>query len=115
THNSIFWIWMKTGIGGFLALIVLVGSAVMLGARALWRMPGGDVSVAAYVATLYIIMHFCFAYVDISWDNQSMVYVGAMMGVVNVLERIVARPAPLPAKRWPWLPDPRPVPGLVEA
>jgi len=106
---------MKTGIGGFLALIVLVGSAVMLGARVLWRMPGGDLSAAALVATLYIMMHFLFAYADISWDNQSMVYVGAMMGIVNSLEHIVARPVPLPAKRWPWLPDPLPAPGLVEA
>jgi hypothetical protein len=115
THNSIFWIWMKTGIGGFLSLIVLVGSAVMVGARALWRMPGGNMSAAAFVATMYIIMHFTFAYADISWDNQSMLYVGVMMGIVNVLERIVAQPVPLPAKRWPWLPEPRPVPGLVEA
>lgn len=115
THNSIFWIWMQAGVGGFISLLVLIGSAVMTGVRALWRMPGGELSAAAFVATMYIIMHFSFAYADISWDGQSMLYLGAILGLVNCLEHIVARPVPLQPKRWPWLPDPVPAAGLVEA
>jgi hypothetical protein len=93
THNSILWIWMKTGIIGFIALVYFVGTAITTGVRALWRMPGGDMSAIALVATLYIVMHFAYAYVDISWDSQSMVYLGVMMGLVNSLERIVGQPA----------------------
>ena len=83
THNSILWFWMQTGVVGFLSLLVLVGMAVMVGVRALWRMPGGDLSAFALMATLYIVMHFIYAYVDMSWEAQSMIYVGIMMGLIN--------------------------------
>ncbi len=112
-HNSIMWIWLKSGVGGFLAILYLVGLAVMVGVRALQRMPKNDLSAAALTAVLYIVMHFVYAYVDISWDIQSMLYVGAIMGVINSLERIVARPIQTPRQRWPWQPDPEPAPGLL--
>ena len=105
THNSILWIWMQTGVGGFISMLVLVGMAIIVGARALWRMPGGDLSAFALMATLYIAMHFIYAYVDISWEAQSMIYVGTMMGLINGLERVVANPVPYPARRWPWQPE----------
>ncbi|NJM04953.1 hypothetical protein HC891_00055 [Candidatus Gracilibacteria bacterium] len=64
------------------------------------------------MATLYVVMHFIYAYVDISWDSQSMIYMGAMMGLINCLERIVDTPAPLAERRWPWQPHPQAQPGL---
>jgi O-antigen ligase len=112
THNSIIYIWMKAGFGGFLALLVLVGLAIMTGMRVLLRMPQGGLRAAALLAILYVAMHFVYAYVDLSWDSQSMLYVGAMLGLINVLEHLVAKPVPVPAKRWPWQPDPDPAPGL---
>lgn len=112
THNSIIWIWIKTGVGGFMALIYLIGLSMYTGARTVRIMPGGDMSVIALTASLYLLMHFIFAYVDMSWDIQSMLYVGAMMGVINSIERIVSQKLPLPKKRWPWQPDPTPLPDL---
>jgi hypothetical protein len=70
-------------------------------------------SAIALVACLYIVMHFVYAYVDISWDIQSMLYVGTMMGILNSMERVVAKPVPTPEKRWAWQEDPQPDPGLV--
>jgi len=108
THNSILWFWMQSGIGGFISLLVMVGMAVMVGVRALWRMPGGDLSAFALMATLYVVMHFIYAYVDMSWEAQSMIYVGVMMGLINNMERIAnleqvaVRPALHPQQRWPW-------------
>lgn len=112
THNSIIYIWMKAGFGGFLALLVLVGLAIMTGMRVVLRMPHGGLRAAALLAVIYIAMHFLYAYVDLSWDSQSMIYLGAMLGLINVLEHLVAKPLPVPAKRWPWQPDPHPAPGL---
>lgn len=112
THNSILWIWMQTGVGGFTAMLMLIGTAIIVGSRTVWRMPGGDLSAIALTVTLYVVMHFIYAYVDMSWEAQSMIYVGAMMGVVNCLEHLVDTPVPTPAKRWPWQPDPLPVAGL---
>jgi O-antigen ligase len=89
THNSILWIWMKTGVFGFVAMAAMIATALMTGVRALVlldrqgeRLPG-YLQPLTLVGTLYLVMHFIFAYVDISWDAQSMLLVGAMLGVIN--------------------------------
>ncbi len=87
-HNSIIWIWIKTGIGGFISLLFLVGLSIITGLRALMQLPSSDLSAVTLTGVLYIIMHFIYAYVDMSWDNQSMIYMGTMMGVLSVIFRI---------------------------
>jgi len=111
-HNSIIWIWLKTGVGGFIAMLFFVGTAIMMGARALWRMPRDDMSAIATTAVLYIIMHFIYAYADISWDSQSMVYVGMMMGLLGALEHIASKPVEVKPNRWPWQPAPDAAPDI---
>ena len=113
THNSVMWIWMKAGALGFFALLLLIGMGLSSGARATRRMPVGDLSAITLTATLYILMHFVFAYVDMSWDNPGMLMVGVMLGVINVSEHVVDQPAPMPRARWPWQPAPRPAPSLA--
>lgn len=113
THNSVLWIWMKTGVGGFFSMIFLIGTAVMLGVRVVWRMPGGELSAIALTMLLYVIMHFIYAYVDMSWEAQSMVYVGTAMGILNCMEHIVAKPIPTGFKRWPWSPEPIAAPEIL--
>jgi hypothetical protein len=98
THNSIVWIWMESGVGGFLSAVFLVGMAVVTGVRVLRRMPGKDMSAIALTATLYVVMHFLYAYVDMSWDIQSMVYMGLMMGLINSLLTISGAQGPLAAE-----------------
>jgi hypothetical protein len=112
THNSIIWIWIKTGVGGFASMILLIGLSIIVGMRALQRMPTGDLKTIALTSTLFLIMHFIYAYVDISWDNQSMVLVGAMMGLSSCLEHVVALDIPIQRKRYPWQKDPQPESGL---
>lgn len=87
-HNSIFWIWMKAGYFGFLAMIFLIGTSIMTGAHLVGRLRDGDQKAIVLTATLYLVMHFLYAYADMSWDNQSMVYVGAMLGVINYWDYI---------------------------
>ncbi len=111
-HNSIIWIWLKSGVGGFIAMLFFVGTALMIGARALWRMPGGDMSAIAITAVLYIVMHFIYAYADISWDIQSMVYIGMAVGLLSALEHIVGQPVPQKQQRWPWQPPLKPAPSI---
>jgi hypothetical protein len=112
THNSILWMWMKAGVGGFVSMLFLFGMAVLVGARVVCRMPGGEVGAAALTATLYIVMHLVFTYVDMGWDLSSMVYVGTMMGLLNSLERIVSRQDAMPPRRWPWQPEAKAPLGL---
>ncbi len=89
THNSIGWIWMKTGVGGFIAMLFLVGLAIMSGLRVLFQMPDGTMRAVVLTAVLYILMHFIYAYVDISWESRSMVYLGLMMGIISCAEAVV--------------------------
>jgi O-antigen ligase len=112
THNSIIWVWMKTGVFGFVAMLFFVGTSIMTAARAAWRMPGGELSAVVLTSTLYIVMHFIYAYVDMSWDNQSMIYLGALIGLTSSAEYIVRQPVKIRPKRWSWQPDPQPPPGL---
>ena len=52
THNSILWIWMKAGIGGFVAMLMLFATALRTGARALVRHRRRDEGRDAHVGGL---------------------------------------------------------------
>ncbi|WP_298819655.1 O-antigen ligase family protein [Chloroflexus sp.] len=99
THNSIMWVWMKIGVIGFFAFILLLALTMLYGARMVRLMPHGQLRVFALTATLYIFTHFVYAYVDMSWEGGSMVFVGTMMGVINALPQIAAGEEPL-VYRW---------------
>jgi hypothetical protein len=88
THNSIVWIWMKSGFGGFFSMIFLVGLSIITGLRSLHRQFDPNMKAIMLTATLYIVMHFVYGYVDMSWDIESMVYIGVMMGLINIHEYI---------------------------
>jgi O-Antigen ligase len=102
THNSIMWIWMKTGLGGISTLFFLIGYSLMQGTRITWHMPSDEMGAIALTATLAILMHFMYAYVDISWVVQSMIFVGGAMGVLGVIEKVVVTGSPPSPLRWPW-------------
>lgn len=104
THNSVLWMWMKAGFGGYLAMLTMVGTTLMVGARLIRTMPDGLLRNAAVTLTLYVLMHFVYTYVDMAWDTQSMVYVGTAMGILSVLPLIAAVPEPGKPRRWPWSP-----------
>jgi hypothetical protein len=92
-HNSILWLWMKTGAAGFLSALILFGLALMRGGVLIHRLPAGELKVAVLVAATYIAMHLFFAYVDMGWDAQSGVYLGLALGLINAVPRIADRPA----------------------
>jgi len=83
THNSLMWIWMKAGIAGFFCVLCLFGLAVISGAGSLERPAQDGVKIVLLVASLYLVMHFLYACVDMSWDAASVVYVATAMGLIN--------------------------------
>jgi hypothetical protein len=76
THNSVLWIWMQTGVGGFLAMLYLVAAAVRHGTRRVMRAPVGYDAALVLSSVVFVVMYSVFAYVDIAWDAQSMVILG---------------------------------------
>lgn len=112
THNSVLWLWMQAGLGAFLSFLFLLGKTMMVGAQRILTMPRDDMSAIVLTALGYVLMYLIFAYVDMAYDPQSMMYLGAMMGILNAADRIAARPVPVPPQRWPWQRLPEPAPGL---
>ena len=72
-HNSVLWIWIKAGIGGFVAMFFLFGAATRAGVRSTILLARGRSCALAFAAVAYVVMYFVFAYVDIAWDMRSMV------------------------------------------
>lgn len=81
-HNSILWIWMNTGIGGFLAMLWLFAVAVLHGVRKSVR-AGGQVGALVLGSVLFIVMYVVYAYVDIGWDTQSMIFLAVALAVID--------------------------------
>lgn len=104
THNAVLWIWMKAGVWGFVSMLTLIGTTLIVGAQSIRKMPDGVLRNTAVTFTLYLMMHFVYTYVDMAWETQSMVYVGTAMGVLSVLALIAAAPEPVRSPRWPWSP-----------
>jgi hypothetical protein len=88
THNSILWMWMKTGIGGFIAMLYVFAAGLRSGALAL-RKVRGELGVLTLGATAYIAMYAVYAYVDIGWDPQSMVLLGLALAIAGNAERLL--------------------------
>lgn len=105
-HNSVIYIWIKAGVGAFLALLLFVGLSIAQGMRATVRLSDPHLKAISLTATIFIIMHFVYAYVDISWEAQGMILLGIMLGILNSVEPIAAVDHSVPARRWPWQPEP---------
>lgn len=80
-HNNVLWMWIKTGIGGFVALLYLFGSAIRHGTRSVLRLPPGPDRLVVFAAVSYVIMYLLYAYVDVAWDARSMVCVAVAMAL----------------------------------
>jgi O-Antigen ligase len=97
THNSILWIWMKAGIGGFLALLYLFSSAMRSGARALLRAHDGAHAAMTLTSVAFVAMFAVFAYVDIAFDVRNMVLLALALAQIDRAASRDKTPAPEPA------------------
>jgi hypothetical protein len=92
-HNSVLWIWIKGGIGGFIALIYLFGVAMHTGARAVLAGGRGDHAATVLTSVTFVLMYAIFSYVDIGWDPQNMVLLAVAMAQIGNAARLAPRPA----------------------
>jgi O-antigen ligase len=80
-HNSILWIWLQTGFAGFVAMMYMLGRALMVGASKIRRATDSLDVMAVTAAALFIAMLSVFTYVDIAWDARNMVLLGVAMAL----------------------------------
>jgi hypothetical protein len=87
-HNSILWIWLKTGYFGFVTLLFVIAAAIRAGTRAAMRLPSGN-SLAVTVAALsFIVMFVTFAFVDMAWGAQTCVILGVCLATCGNIRRL---------------------------
>jgi hypothetical protein len=93
THNNVLWVWLKTGIAGYLLFWFLVGSAITRAAHAAKRLTDAYARSAALFGLVAVIGTVVYAYVDLGLvSGRVTVFLGTMLGVLAVLERL-DRPA----------------------
>jgi hypothetical protein len=95
-HNSILWIWIKAGIGGFIAMLFLFGSSLRDGARSILEAAKQDNTYAAFtmMSVAYVLMVAIFSYVDIAWDPQNMVMLAFLLGQIGSVSQFPVAEAP---------------------
>jgi O-antigen ligase len=88
-HHDILWVWMKTGVFGFIAFFALMLGAI---ARAIWliktlRYP--ELKIFAMLATTAIAMSLVYCYVDLGLvESRIPMVLGVALGTVGVLHRV---------------------------
>ena len=78
-HNSLLWVWVKTGFGGFVTLLYIFSRSLMLGARSIRNMANGRDAAFLTMAVAYVAMYAVFTFVDIAWDARSTVFLGVCL------------------------------------
>lgn len=82
-HNSLLWVWLKTGPLGFAALLYLFTRAVSVGVRDMRLRASPDAAALSLAAVIFVAMYAIFAFVDIAWDAQSMVILGLALATIG--------------------------------
>ena len=80
-HNSVLWIWVKTGYFGFVAMLYMFARAVQLGARTVARLRSADDAALVTAALAYVVMFLIFAYVDIGWVDRPAIVLALCLSI----------------------------------
>ncbi|MGH9270600.1 MAG: O-antigen ligase family protein, partial [Ilumatobacteraceae bacterium] len=73
-HNSVLYVWIKTGFLGFVAFLFLFARALQLGGRSALLVKQRDQATIVLAGLIYVAMFLVFSYVDIAWDVRSTVF-----------------------------------------
>ena len=80
-HNSVLWIWLKTGFLGFVTMLYMIARAIQHGARSAMRTVRSDDTAMIVAALGYVLMFIVFAYVDIAWDIRPSILLALMFAL----------------------------------
>ncbi len=80
-HNSLLWIWIKTGFFGFVTMMYIFARTVISGAARFRAAPPGIESVIAASGVIFVAMFATFLFVDIAWEVRNVVLLAVAMGL----------------------------------
>ena len=80
-HNSLLWIWIKMGFLGFVAVLYLFVTTLLLGADRVRRAAVGLDLVTASSAVMFVMMYAIYIYVDVAWEARNVTLLALAMGL----------------------------------
>lgn len=86
-HNSFMWIWIKMGFGGFLSMLAMFAFAIRAGTRSMVKSRDSTDVVLALLGISMVVMFIVFAFVDIAWTPQNMVFLALGFGLCSQAPR----------------------------
>jgi len=82
-HNTIYWVWMRLGMVGFIALWYLFGAILVRGSLIARRLRDPYLQAVAMFVVVISVMELMFAYADLQLASlRNMLYVGLLAGVL---------------------------------
>jgi O-antigen ligase len=94
-HNQVFWIWLKTGVAGFVVMLWLFGAGLAHSLRAFALTRHATLRPLLLLAAAYTAMLLVFAYVDIGFANaRPMLLLGILLGIAGNEPRLRGAPEP---------------------
>lgn len=82
-HNTVYWVWMRLGAIGFLALLYLFGTIAVHGWLIARRVRDRHLQVVGIFVVAVSIMELMFAYADLQLhSHRNVLYVGLLAGLL---------------------------------
>ncbi len=91
-HDSILWIWMRTGTIGYILFWLMIGIAIIQVAQVMRRLEDLYLKGLALWILLMIVQLIIFAYLDLQWANyRSMLLAGMLFALISRLAALADR------------------------
>ncbi len=78
-HNSLLWVWIKTGFFGFVSLLYVLARAIMLGVDRYRTTKAGVSALVVASSLFFIVMYSVFLYVEIAWEPRNVMLLALSM------------------------------------
>jgi len=90
-HNCIYWMWVKTGFGGFIIFWIFFGTAIIQAAIDYRNMKDNYFKSISLMALTLVVSQVIIAYYDLQITfYRNMIYLGIVMAIATVIRRIEA-------------------------
>lgn len=89
THNSVLWVWMRTGHLGFFFFLMFYAVVLIRGSQHIKEVDDPVLRTAGILAILFMLMMFAYGKYDMQFVNpRQMAFLGCLAGVLSVLPKL---------------------------
>ncbi len=89
THNSVLWVWMRTGHLGFFCFLMFYAVVLIRGTQHVKEVDDPVLRTAGILSILFMLMMFAYGKFDMQFVNpRQMAFLGCLAGVLSVLPKL---------------------------